>query len=85
MSEQTDLFREYIRKLRRIVGEERANFIIANSLILVVSGSNDIANTYYLSHARQLQYDFPAYTDLLLNSASDFIKVTHVGFIYKVT
>lgn len=69
------MFKEYIGKLKEMVGEERKNFIIRNALALVVSGSDDIANTYFTARVRQLQYHVPAYTDLMANSASDFVKV----------
>jgi len=78
MSEQLEMFKEYVEKLKQIAGVDRTNFIIANSFFLVVAGSDDIANTYFTVHARQLQYDIPAYTDLMCNSASDFIKVLKV-------
>ncbi|ESW08099.1 hypothetical protein PHAVU_009G018200 [Phaseolus vulgaris] len=74
MSEQIEMFKEYIGKLKQIVGVDRTNFILANSFFLVVAGSDDIANTYFVARARQLQYDIPAYTDLMCNSASDFVK-----------
>ncbi|XP_028234680.1 uncharacterized protein LOC114414576 [Glycine soja] len=74
MSEQLDMFKEYIGKLKHIVGEDRTNFILANSFFLVVAGSDDIANTYFIARVRQLQYDIPAYTDLMLHSASNFVK-----------
>ena len=75
LSGQLDLFKEYIGKLRGVVGEDRAKFILGNSLYVVVFGSNDISNTYFLTRVRQLQYDFPAYADFLLSSASNFFKV----------
>ncbi|QHN84023.1 hypothetical protein HN51_038632 [Arachis hypogaea] len=71
---QIEMFKDYIGKLRGVVGEERAEYIIENSLYLVVMGSNDISNTYFLSHVRQLEYDVPAYTDLLLRLASTYFK-----------
>ncbi|KAL1343964.1 hypothetical protein HN51_017880 [Arachis hypogaea] len=74
LSEQLEMFKEYIGKLKQIVGEERTNFILENSLYLVVAGSDDIANTYFVARVRQLQYDIPAYTDLMVNSASNFVK-----------
>ncbi|KAG5047990.1 hypothetical protein AAZX31_04G022100 [Glycine max] len=74
MSEQLDMFKEYIGKLKHIVGEDRTKFILANSFFLVVAGSDDIANTYFIARVRQLQYDIPAYTDLMLHSASNFVK-----------
>ncbi|ESW32636.1 hypothetical protein PHAVU_001G004600 [Phaseolus vulgaris] len=70
VSGQLDLFKEYIGKLKGVVGEERAKFILANSLFIVVAGSSDISNTY---RTRSLLYDLPSYSDLLLNSASKFL------------
>ncbi|KAK4276493.1 hypothetical protein QN277_014635 [Acacia crassicarpa] len=74
LSAQVEMLKEYIGKLKGIVGEDRTNFILANAVALVVSGSDDIANTYFTARVRQLQYDVPAYTDLMANSASDFVK-----------
>ncbi|KAH0990633.1 hypothetical protein GBA52_002116 [Prunus armeniaca] len=74
LSDQLKQFKEYIKKLKAIAGEERANFIISNSLIFVVAGSNDISNTYFLTGMRKLEYDVPSYTDLMLNYASEFVK-----------
>ncbi|GKV17821.1 hypothetical protein SLEP1_g28280 [Rubroshorea leprosula] len=74
LSKQLDYFKEYIAKLKGLVGEEKTNFILAKSVYLLVSGSDDIANTYFVLRARKLQYDVPAYTDLMVNSASEFLK-----------
>lgn len=63
-------------KLKLLVGENKTNFILAKGLFLVVAGSDDIANTYFTLRARKLQYDIPAYTDLMANSASDFLNVS---------
>lgn len=75
MSGQLELFKDYIVKLKALVGDDRTNFILANSLFFVALGSNDISNTYYLSHMRQVEYDFPTYSDFLVNSAYNFYKV----------
>ena len=69
------MFKEYIRKLKMMVGEERTNTILSKSLFLVVAGSDDIANSYFVSGVRKIQYDVPAYTDLMIASASSFFKV----------
>ncbi|MBA0786614.1 hypothetical protein Gotri_025753 [Gossypium trilobum] len=74
LGEQLNYFKEYIGKLKAIAGEEKTNFILAKSLFLVVAGSDDIANTYFVLRARKLQYDVPAYTDLMVNSAAEFVK-----------
>ncbi|CAJ2675786.1 unnamed protein product [Trifolium pratense] len=74
MSGQLDLFKDYIVRLKGVVGEDRTNLILANSIFFVLLGSNDISNTYYLTHLRQVHYDFPTYSDLLVNSAYNFYK-----------
>lgn len=58
-----------------MVGEERTNFILANSLYLVVAGSDDLANTYFTIGIRRLQYGVNSYTDLMVRGAFDFVKV----------
>ncbi|ESQ27540.1 hypothetical protein EUTSA_v10018754mg [Eutrema salsugineum] len=72
LQQQLKYFEEYIEKVNHLVGEERKRFILANSIILLVAGSDDIANTYYDLHARP-QYDVDSYTTLMANSASDFV------------
>ncbi|CAN6582458.1 unnamed protein product [Malus baccata var. baccata] len=74
MDDQLKMFKEYIAKLKGVVGEERTEFILSKALVLVVSGSDDIANTYFGIRIRQAQYSVPAYTDLMVNSASSFVK-----------
>ncbi|KAI3745809.1 hypothetical protein L6452_08219 [Arctium lappa] len=73
-ADQLDQFKEYIEKLKGIVGEERTQYILTNSLFLVVAGSNDLANTYFTIGIRKLQYDIPSYSNLMVSSASNFIK-----------
>lgn len=84
MSDQVEMFKEYIEKLKGIVGEGRTKEIVRNSLYVVVAGSDDIANTYFIARVRQLQYDIPSYTELMVNGASDFLKVLinyfHISF-----
>ena len=75
LTDQLNLFKEYIGKLRGLVGEDRTNFILANSVVIVAAGTDDIANTFFLARIRQLQYDLPAYTDLMVSKASDIVTV----------
>ncbi|KAF5462152.1 hypothetical protein F2P56_018182 [Juglans regia] len=74
MSDQLEMFKEYKAKLKGFIGEERTNFILSKSLFLVVAGSDDIANTYFVTHARELDYDVPSYTDLMRDQATTFFK-----------
>ncbi|XP_050267727.1 GDSL esterase/lipase EXL3-like [Quercus robur] len=74
LPDQLRMFKEYIGKLNATFGAEQTNFILANSLFFLVAGSNDIANTYYLSPSREIMYDISSYTDLMIKFASKFLK-----------
>ncbi|KAK4275086.1 hypothetical protein QN277_018225 [Acacia crassicarpa] len=84
LPDQVELLRQYKQKLKALVGEDRTGFIISNSVVLVVAGSNDISNTYFLSHARQVQYDVPAYTDLMVTSASHLVKELYEAGVRRI-
>ncbi|KAL7155519.1 hypothetical protein ABFS83_03G080100 [Erythranthe nasuta] len=72
LSDQLEMFKDYIVRLKKIVGDERSSAILKESIVAVSSGSNDIWNTY--SNVRQFQYDVPSYTDLLVRYASTFVQ-----------
>ncbi|RWR92345.1 GDSL esterase/lipase EXL3-like protein [Cinnamomum micranthum f. kanehirae] len=74
LSDQLELFKEYIGKLKSIAGEERAAIIVSESLYVSILGTDDIANTYFGTPFRRPQYDVSSYTDLVANSASDFYE-----------
>ncbi|GAB4852557.1 hypothetical protein Ancab_016770 [Ancistrocladus abbreviatus] len=74
LTEQLDMLKECIEKLKSMVGKERTNFILTNAIYVVVAGSDDIANTYFTTPFRRAEYDIDSYTDLLINSASSFVK-----------
>ncbi|XAR61636.1 Triacylglycerol lipase [Bertholletia excelsa] len=74
LSDQKKLFEEYIGKLKMLVGEERTKFILTNSLHVVATGTDDLANTYFTLGLRRLQYDINSYTDLMVRYASEFLK-----------
>ncbi|EFH41822.1 predicted protein, partial [Arabidopsis lyrata subsp. lyrata] len=71
LSDQLKYFQEYKEKIKGIVGEEKANFIVKNSLYLVVASSNDIAHTYT---ARSLKYNRTSYADYLAGFSSEFVR-----------
>ncbi|XP_057490048.1 GDSL esterase/lipase EXL3-like [Actinidia eriantha] len=80
LSDQLELFKEYIERLKGVVGDERASTILANSLHLIVAGSNDITNTYFNNPVRNLHYNVSSYTDLMVTSATSFVQeLYHMG------
>ncbi|KAL8524162.1 hypothetical protein ACS0TY_013939 [Phlomoides rotata] len=72
--DQIEMFKDYIAKLEQIVGLERTSALLSESLFIVVSGSNDITNTYFGMPVRKTQYDVTSYADLLVSYASIFVK-----------
>ncbi|GFP95234.1 GDSL esterase/lipase exl3 [Phtheirospermum japonicum] len=74
LSEQLEMFKEYIRKLEKIVGYEKTSTILSQSLIILVTGSNDITNTYFGTPLRKSQYDVSSYADFLVAYASSFVQ-----------
>ncbi|KAL5845344.1 hypothetical protein ACOSQ4_011302 [Xanthoceras sorbifolium] len=68
------MFKIYIKEVRKLVGEKRTINITANSPFIVAASSDDIANTYFLIHTEIFQYNVSANTDLLVNSASNFLQ-----------
>ncbi|CAA3021506.1 GDSL esterase lipase EXL3-like [Olea europaea subsp. europaea] len=74
LSDQLAMFKEYIVKLKGIVGEERTSNILRESIVIVALGSNDITNTYFSTPLRKFIYNVPSYADLLVSSASSFVQ-----------
>lgn len=74
MDNQLDLFKEYKEKLKRVAGAHRAADIVSSSLYMVVTGTDDLANTYFTTPFRR-DYDLESYIEFVVQCASDFIKV----------
>ncbi|XP_062200965.1 GDSL esterase/lipase EXL3-like [Phragmites australis] len=73
MDNQLDLFKEYKEKLNRVAGAQRAADIVSTSLYLVVTGTDDLANTYFTTPFRR-DYDLESYIEFVVQCASDFTK-----------
>ena len=76
MDDQLDLFKEYKGKLNSIAGASRAADIVSKSLYLVVTGTDDLANTYFTTPFRR-DYDLESYIEYIVRCGTDFIKVTN--------
>lgn len=74
------MFKEYTENLKGTVGEEGANYILANALFMVISGTDDLANTYYTLGIGRLHYKLDSYTDLMVENASKFLQVIFLSF-----
>ncbi|KAL4578996.1 hypothetical protein LXL04_015131 [Taraxacum kok-saghyz] len=72
LSDQLDLFKQYIGRLEMNVGQEEATKIITNSVFLVVASTNDLMVAYPI--IRRSEYDVPAYNSILLNLTLSFVQ-----------
>ena len=81
MSQQLQYFKDYIGKLAGVAGEEKAKSIIANSLVLMSAGNNDIGVSY-TAGMRKSEYTFPAYCAQLVTWSTTFLEVNF--FLYDL-
>ncbi|XP_024966925.1 GDSL esterase/lipase At5g42170-like [Cynara cardunculus var. scolymus] len=75
LSAQLENFKQYIGELKRNIGEKGAQKLITNSVFLVVASTNDLIIS--LPIRRILQNDVPAYLNLLVKLALDFVQELH--------
>ncbi|XP_050128197.1 GDSL esterase/lipase EXL3-like isoform X2 [Malus sylvestris] len=74
LSDQIDMFKNYISKITVAVGKEGAATIVSKSIYIVCTENDDIAHPYYFTPLRRPRYDISAYTDLMVESASSFFQ-----------
>lgn len=58
-----------------LVGPEKGNHIISNSLYIISTGSNDWVNNYYLNLELMQNYTSDAYTTFLIGLVGFYVKV----------
>ncbi|KAJ4830884.1 hypothetical protein Tsubulata_035792 [Turnera subulata] len=75
ISKQLEMFRNYITRLKGIVGEEEGSRIIEGAFIIVSAGTNDIIDNYYDAPTRRQQFNnIGGYHDFLLNILQNSVK-----------
>lgn len=75
VSKQPDYLKQYIERLKRIVGKEQAQDILNGSLVIVSAGTNDFVFNYYDIPQRNLHFTINGYQDFVLNKLQNFVKV----------
>ncbi|XP_023533087.1 GDSL esterase/lipase At2g30310-like [Cucurbita pepo subsp. pepo] len=71
---QIDLFKNYTKRLQRIVGVDESKKIIGSALVIISAGTNDLNINFYDIPTRKLQYNISGYQDFILNRLQSFIK-----------
>ncbi|KAG7649966.1 putative triacylglycerol lipase [Arabidopsis thaliana] len=75
VSEQPNMFKSYIARLKSIVGDKKAMKIINNALVVVSAGPNDfILNYYEVPSWRRMYPSISDYQDFVLNRLNNFVK-----------
>lgn len=83
LSAQIQEMKDYIEKLRGILGEEGTKTLLSKTLVLMLLGSNDIDDSYFGLRVRSFQYTASSYTDLLADYASNFVKVIIFNYFHR--
>lgn len=81
MDTQLKLFKEYKQRIKAIAGEKTAREIISKSFYLVITGADDLANTYFTTPFRR-NYNLSTYIQLVVQFASKFYQVNIISIWY---
>ncbi|KAL2547783.1 GDSL esterase/lipase [Forsythia ovata] len=71
---EVEYYKDYQKRLKAYVGEEKAKYIISEALYLISMGTNDFLENYYTLPDRQSQYTVDQYQVFLLGIAEQLIK-----------
>lgn len=70
------MFKDYIARLKGIVGDKKAMEIINNALVVISAGSNDFIWNFYDIPTRRLEYpDIYGYQEFVLKRLDGFVRV----------
>lgn len=77
VSYQPTMFKNYITRLKGIVGEKKAMEIINGAIVLISAGTNDFILNYYDVPTRRHEYpNISDYQNFVLKRLENFVKVT---------
>ncbi|KAJ0261936.1 GDSL esterase/lipase [Hirschfeldia incana] len=75
VSQQPNMFKSYIARLKSIVGDKKAMEIINNALVIISAGSNDFILNFYTVPARRLEYPLISdYQDFILKRLDILVR-----------
>lgn len=76
VSQQPNMFKSYIARLKSIVGDKKAMEIINNALVVVSAGPNDFILNYYTIPSRRPEFPrISDYQDFVLKRLDNFVRV----------
>ncbi|XP_055961519.1 GDSL esterase/lipase At1g06990-like [Mercurialis annua] len=72
---QVDLFKSYIPRLERVVGQEKAKEILNGALVIISAGTNDWTFNFYDLILRRLSFNVDQYQDFLLTEMRTILVI----------
>ncbi|KAJ4830675.1 hypothetical protein Tsubulata_027984 [Turnera subulata] len=80
VSKQLEYFRHYKLHLGKLVGQQKAEYIIRNAIIVLSMGTNDFLQDYYLEPERPKQFTVEQYQNYLASCMfSDIKEMNRLG------
>ncbi|OIT00085.1 PREDICTED: GDSL esterase/lipase At4g26790-like [Nicotiana attenuata] len=70
---ELEYYKEYQKKLRTYLGDEKANKVISEALYALSLGTNDFLENYYTMPQRRSQYTVDQYQTFLIGIAKNFV------------
>ena len=82
MSKQVEYFKDYVEKVKRIVGEKEAKQRVGNALVIISAGTNDFLFNFYDIPTRRLEFNISEYQDYVQSRLQIFIKVNLIRILF---
>ncbi|XP_059429023.1 GDSL esterase/lipase At5g22810-like [Corylus avellana] len=74
LSQQLENYREYQNRLVEIAGRSNASTIRSDAVYYLSAGSSDFLQNYYINPLLQLAFTFDRFSDILMQSYTNFIQ-----------
>lgn len=68
-------YQNWKAEVLNVAGSQKGNYIIANALNVISTGTNDWVNNYYLNSPLRKQYTPDQYTTMLLGLVRKHVQV----------
>lgn len=75
MSKQIEYFKDYVAKVKCVVGEKEAKQRIENALVIISVGANDFVFNFYDFPTRRFEFNISGYQDYTQSRLQIFIEV----------
>ncbi|KAE8008220.1 hypothetical protein FH972_004753 [Carpinus fangiana] len=74
LSKQLEYYREYQRRVVEIAGKSNASTIISGAIYFLSAGNSDFLQNYYIDPLLHAAYSFDSFSDILMQSYTNFIQ-----------